>query len=446
MISDIHSAQGQSVTGQDAATPQNALSATAQSNNGDVVFYYLSELLGCPVRREDESRPFGRLYDIGATTSSAYPQAVCLEIKNRRDGKRLLPWSDVRTLSPREIVVRRESEAARPPADFWIRRDVLDDQVVDVSGIQVLRVNDVHLLYSGKRLILGHVEVGIRGILRRLRFERPVSFLLRWLFDYSLKDSFVTWRHIEVLSPGGVPGGLRVSRLPERLADVHPGELAEILEHLGLKGRQAVFTALPVETAAEALEAVTPENQRTLVAQGQPERVADILDEMPSQEAAGVLREVGPDAHAIINRMEQDSASDVRAVLAHKERSAGGIMATGCIEARPDESAAAVLARIRQTASEVDVYNVIYVLDGERRLLGVASLKFLLGAPENSPLAQFMMEDSVTVKPDATLQDVARLFLKYGFMSIPVVDATGIFLGAVRAESVLPELAPMVKD
>lgn len=419
---------------------------TVRKNGPTVAFHYLSDLLDCRVRYVGERRPFGRLQDIGASAGTPYPQATVIDVKGRHGRRSIVPWANVETLSPRELVVRRDGAAPPPAADFWARRDVLDDQVVDVSGARVLRVNDLHLLHSGSTLMFAHVEVGMLGLLRRLRFERPVSFLLRWLFDYTLPESFVTWRHLEVLSPGGVPGGVRVAALNERLTRIHPGELADILERLGVQNRQQVFNALSIQTAAHTLEAVTPEFQRTLVTQEQPDRVAKILGEMPTHEAADLLRELGPDAPAILRRMEQDMASDVASVLAHDERTAGGVMSTDCIEAAPDQRVSEVLAHIRRTVADRDVYTVIYVLDAERRLLGVASLKYLLAAADDAPMEAFMMKDSATVGPDTRLRDVARVFLKYGFLSLPVVGADGVFLGAVNSHSVMPELSAFLKD
>jgi len=346
-----------------------------------VVFYNLSDLLGSPVRYEDESLPFAHLYDIGGSTTTAYPLSIALEVKLRKGGNHsFFPWNVVKSITTSETVIRRTTESV-PTADFWARRDVLDDQVVDVSGAQVLRVNDVHLIYSENKLIFGHVEIGLRGILRRLRFERAVNFLTQWLFDYTIKDSFVTWRHIQVMSPGGVPGGVRVDKITDRLADIHPAELADILEQLGVKDRQALFNSLTVETAADALEEVTPEFQRTLVSHGEPGRVADILEEMPSDEAADVLRDLGPDAQNIINRMEGEAASEVQTLLSHKEESAGGVMDANCIEAQPTDTVASILDRIPKLTENVEVYNLIYVVDADRILKGVLSLRELFRAP-----------------------------------------------------------------
>ncbi|MEI7880393.1 MAG: CBS domain-containing protein [bacterium] len=411
-----------------------------------VVFYNLSDLLGCPVRYVDEKRPFARLYDIGGSTATAYPLANALEMTPRKGScVEFLPWSAVLSMTASETVIRRTTESA-PISDFWARRDVLDDQVVDVSGAQVLRVNDVHLIYSDNKLIFGHVEIGLRGILRRLKFEKALNFLTQWLFDYTIKDSFVTWRHIQVMSPGGVPGGLRVDKLSDRLADIHPAELADILEQLGVKDRQALFNSMSVETAADALEEVTPEFQRTLVSHGEPGRVADILEEMPPEEAAEVLRDLGPDAQNIINRMDGDAASEVQTLLSHEEESAGGVMDSSCIEARPGDTVASILERIPKLTEVVEVYNLIYIVDENRILQGVLSLRELFRAPPSATLTSLISHELITVHPETPLKDVAREFAKYGFQAVPVVNADGVLQGVVRYDSVLSQLANFLND
>lgn len=414
---------------------------TPAEANPVVVYYNLSDLLGYPVRYEDETRPFARLYDIAGSSATAYPLAVALSVVPRAGKEHItVPWVAVKSVGASELVVTRTS-APIPPVDFWARRDVLDDQVVDVSGAKVLRVNDVHLIYSANKLIFGHVEIGLRGILRRLRFERSVNFLTRWLFDYSIKDSFVTWRHLQVISPGGVPGGLKVQKLSEKLADIHPAELADILEQLGTNDRQAIFNAMPVEAAANALEEVTPEFQRTLVSQGEPGRVADILEEMLPDEAADVLRDLGPDAQHIISRMEGEAATEVQTLLSHRETTAGGVMDLNCVDARPEDTVATVWARLPHLAETIEAYSLIYVLDQRRELKGVLSLRELLRAPQEASLDSLMTRDPVAVTPETPLDTVARDFAKYGFRALPVVDRERILQGVVRYESIVAYLA-----
>jgi len=433
----------ETVTAMERATSARK-NGTGDSALPAVVFYNLSDLLGRPVRYEDESRPVGQLYDIGGSTQTSYPLSICLDITSRGEHI-LLPWTAVKTMSVKETVITRTSGPA-PAADFWARRDVLDDQVVDVSGAQVLRVNDVHLIYSDNKLIFGHVEVGLRGILRRLRFERPIAFLAQWLFDYTLKDSFVTWRHIQVLSPGGVPGGVRVSKTSDRLADIHPAELADVLEQLGVKDRQVLFNSLSVETAADTLEEINPEFQRMLVSHGDPGRAADILEEMPPNEAADVLRDLGPDAQGLINQMENEAAAEMKTLLAHEEESAGGVMDPNCIEGQPGNTVASIMEQLRELPEDVKVYNLIYVVDEKRMLKGVISLRELMRAAPEATLESVMNEVLVNVTPETRIKDVAREFAKYGFQAIPVVDTDGIFHGIVRYDSVLSQLSDFLKE
>lgn len=411
-----------------------------------VLFLNLSDLLGRPVRVDGDSRVLGSLYDIGGSTSTSYPLCVSLDIKLRKGRQHeFLPWNCVKQITPREIIITKPAGPA-PSADFWGRRDVLDDQVVDVSGAKVLRVNDVHLIYSDTKLIFGHVEVGLRGILRRLRFERPIAFLSQWLFDYTLKDSFVTWRHLQVLSPGGIPGGVKVDKLSERFADIHPAELADILEQLGVKDRQELFNSLSVETAADTLEEVNPEFQRTLVAHGEPGRVADILEEMPPDEAADVLRDLGPDAEGFIKHMDGESAAEVQTLLSHKEETVGGVLDINFVSGKVEQPVATVLEGMRHLPEDVKVYNVIYVVDDNNILKGVISLREMLTMPPDKLLKEFMSPVLVHVTPETRLKDAAREFAKFGFPALPVLDAGGKLQGILRYDSVLSHLAHILKD
>jgi CBS domain-containing protein len=412
----------------------------------EVKYYYLSQLLDAPVRVEGEAAPWGRLRDIGFQRTLAYPPACCIEVWSRARGTLALPWSAVKELSPREIVVQK-ANGTPPQADFWVRRDVLDDQVVDLTGARVRRVNDVQFLYAEGRLVAAHVEVGTLGLLRRLGVERPVRALLRWLFDYAIEDSFVTWKCVEVISPGGSPGGVRLSAQPSRLAELHPAELADILEHLGAKERQSVLRTLDVGAAAEALEEVAPDVQRTLITQEDPGKAADILDEMEAKEAADVLRDMHQgDAEKIISRMDSESAQDVRLLLGQDERTAGGMMTVSCVEARAGQTAAAVLDSMRPITDEVAEFNIIYVLDDARRLVGVIALRDLLRAASQTRIDELMITHIIKVAPSARLFELGGLFAKYGIRAIPVVDDGGVFLGTVRLKDVLYELVPQLRE
>jgi magnesium transporter len=411
-----------------------------------VTFHFLSDLLRRVVRIEGEPGVVGRLRDAGGQNTGAFPDVTCLQVRARGGVLRVFPWSLVKEITPKWIVLRSPGAEEKAP-DFWLRRDVLDDQVIDIDGARAVRVNDVHLLQTEGHLVVIHVDVGILGILRRLRFARVVGGLLRWLFDYELKEVLVSWRYVQLVGNESAYGTLRMAAGMNRLADLHPAELADIMEQLGNKERQNLLNTLPVETAAETLEEVDSELQRAYLSQEEPGKAADILEEMGSTGAADLLRDLhGGDAERIISRMETDAAEDVKAILSHEERSAGGVMSTTLFETRPNDLAGAVLARLKESADDVDVFNQIYVLDGDRRLLGVLSLRELLRAPDATPLRALMTTDPVMVKPEASLDDVIEIFVKYGFRAVPVVDSGGVLLGAIRLINILHKLSGHFKE
>ena len=430
---------------------QSSVQAAAPGPSRPFKSYFLSELLKAKVRLEGERRPAGRVSDIGARhTGMPCPLTACLEVKAARrtagGGNMFVLWPDVVELSARQVVARKTAEAA-PQVDFWLRRDVLDDQVVDVSGARAVRVNDIHLVHAEGQLLVGHAAVGTRAMLRRLGVEKPVRSLLRWLLDYTLKDSFVSWRNVELIFSGSSAEHVRVSAAPTHLDEIHPADLADILEQLGVEESRALLKRLSVETAADTLGEVDDEMQRALISREQPDRAADILEEMPAQEAAAVLRDLHlSDAQRIMSHMESEVAQDIKTVLAHRDRTAGAMMATFCIEARPQQHADEVLAHIRSVAERADVLNYTYVLDEQRRLVGVLGFRELLSAPPEATLESLMSTNLITVTPQSAMKDVARLFVRYGLRAIPVVDEQGVFLGAVRLLSALEELSPLFKE
>jgi magnesium transporter len=433
----VTTSNGQAGTGASPPSPARPV---------DLVYYFLSELIGVPVRLEDDRRPFGRLVDIGVKTNVAYPVAGSLKIKGPRGREVTIPWSTVIEVTSRVIIVRDKAERM-PEVDVWMRRDVLDDQVIDVSGAKLLRVNDVHMLYAEGHLIIGHVEVGLLSILRRLGYAHFINRLLDWLFGYTLKEQFVTWKQVQVISPTAAPGTLRVAAPLTRLADIHPAELADIIEQLGVAERQSLLSTLPVETAAEALEEVEPDVQRTIISQQEPGKAADLLEEMEANEAANVLRDLNVgDAQKIISRMEGEAAADVRTILAHEEESAGGVMTTSCIEATPSERVGDALQRLRASAEEIEILDAAFVLDEKRHLVGVLTLRELLLAAVDVPVESVMTRSVVTVTPETSVAEVAKIFVKYGFRALPVVDPCEVFLGAVPIVNILDTISEHFRE
>lgn len=404
---------------------------------------YLSELTGKVVADVNGER-IGRLEDVIAKTHTnvQHPQVMAIVVK-RGGADLLVPIADVAVLiAPAVPLNKRLQEIVPyPPGehDLYLVRDVLDKQIIDTDGIRVVRVNDLEVVRVNGHFYVANVDIGGLGLMRRLGLaktsERVASRLGR-----RLTSNIVSWDAVELL-PGNQP--LRLKVPSDRIADLHPADLAEILSDLSRTESSKLLETLDVETVADTLEEVEPEFQASLVESMPDERVADLLEEMAPDEAADLLAELSDErSEDLLNLMEQDDAAGVRKLLAYPEESAGGIMTTEFVAIRPDLTAERAIAYLRETADEAETIFYVYVTDPNDSLLGVFSLQDLVLARPQTPVSQFMHERVVSVGLLDSQDDVAQAISKYNLLAIPVVDEAGKLHGIVTADDALDKIIP----
>jgi CBS domain-containing protein len=412
-------------------------------------FLYFSGLLGGPVRDAATGSRLGSLREIAFRTDARYPRASRLFYRRALFGGFFeAPWSAVREVTPGDVRVDPAAASAiqgRPEAgagELLLECDVLDQQVVDTDGAKVVRVNDVHLFLLGTELHLAHVDIGARGLLRRLGYERLVVGGVRLLADVRMADQLVAWKHLHLL-PSGVEDPHRATAVKlnvsqGRLADLHPADVADLLEDLDAPTRDRVFGALPTEAAADALEEARPEVAQEILGSVGEDKAAVILEAMDPGEAADLVREMpGPDAEAVLDAMEPEAAETVRALVTHSETSAGGLMTTRYLAVEPNWTALHALQEVRRHSADMEVFTYLYAVSPEGLLLGVVSLKELFTAPPRVHVRRLLHAKVVSVPVDALPGEVERLFAKYGFRAIPVVDRDGRMQGVVRLRKIL---------
>lgn len=431
------------------------MAAADQAIDCDSPFLFLSSLVGKPIVEEGTGRALGRLFDLTARPEDMYPRVRELLVMpgGRRREPIRLPWERVVALDPRSVRVRSALVDGLPPSrandgEMLLREEFLDRQIVDIAGAKIVRVNDLHLLSANHALWLVHMDIGTRGLLRRLGFERRACAAIRWLFDYDLPNRFISWKYVQPL-PSSSPsnhGSMKLTIPQKRLVELHPADLADIIEELNTRERQAMMDALPLETAAEALEEAEPEVQKAVMEEIHEEKAADILQEMSPTEAADILGDLADEkAENILDAMEPQQAEDVRELLEHHEDTAGGLMTTSYLAVGPDESVGHILEQVRGRASELDVYSYIYVIAPDEHLLGAVSLREILGAREDALVREIATTNLVTVPPDLPPREIAKLFAKYGFRAIPVVGADGKLEGVIRFRNLLEAVAPYLE-
>jgi magnesium transporter len=409
--------------------------------------YFLSDLLIRSVH-EEMGESLGKVSDLILDLDRPAPEVVGLIYRRKFSTRRFfLAWDNVVALDKSLIIVKKDSREPVPidrkvmgQTEVLLRDFLLDKQIVDVHGAKVERVNDLYFVRSDGKLLLVQVDVGLRGLLRRIGFEDSIVRFNKWFFDYDLKDRFIAWNYVEPLA---YPDRLKLQIPQSRLSELHPADLADILEDMDVHERSALAESLDEEVLAEAIEEMDPKIQVSIMRQLEPDRAADIIEEMSPDEAADLIADLPHEtATGILREMDDDYEEKVIGLLAHEEDEAGGLMTTQFMALPPDRTIVEALAHIRRHANETDVVYYLYIVDDQGKLLGVTNLKELLSNEIFTPLEQIMTTRVITAKIDDGPNDLAGLFAKYGFRGIPVVDEENKMAGVVRFKALLEILAP----
>jgi Mg/Co/Ni transporter MgtE/sporulation protein YlmC with PRC-barrel domain len=316
----------------------------------------------------------------------------------------------------------------------------VDRQIIDIHGRKVVRVNDVDLEWMGRGaahlLRVAEVEVGLRGAFRRV-FKGMLPRGTLETLSRKLRASGIPWQFVDVIE---VDPARRVKLRIEyaRLAEMHPSDLAEILEDLAPAEREAVFTSLDEEVAAETLEEVEPKLQKALLEKLDEERIADIVEEMDPGAAADLLAELSEEqSDAILEEMEPEERHEVEELLEFDENSAAGCMTTDFVYLGIQSNVSQAVQALRSFEGDPESVTEIYLLDEKRMLRGAISLARLVVALPETRLSVLAEPRVLSCPADLKQDDLAELFDKYNLHALPVVDALGRMVGVVQADHVI---------
>jgi magnesium transporter len=423
------------------------MTATAPQGESaaDPRFRFLSSIVGRPVRGPDGAR-LGTLTDLVVATGEQYPPVESLVLTGK-DGRRQYPWSSVERFGDRGLTLKAGAVASTPPEQPLADRiplveEILDKQIVDVHDAKLVRVNDLHFLELKGQLRVAHVDVGLRGLVRRMGWEPFVDRTLRLVrpgAPYLKADHLVSWKLVQPLDQSA--GKVRLEVAQRLLATLHPADLAEIMEDLGRDQRTVLLGRLDVETAAEALEEASPELAAQLLEEVPPEKAADILEEMAPDEAADVLSDLPGDTRdEVLAAMERPEAREVEALLAYPQDSAGGLMTPDRIQLGPERTIADAIGELRRRDEELPLVYEIFVADADGRLLGICTLRDLVLHEPATRLGAIMREAPATLGLLDRLREVAAAAAKYNLVSVPVINEAGVLQGMVTVDDILGEV------
>ncbi len=405
---------------------------------------FVSEVVGRPVT-DGDGRRVGRLRDVVAAVRRGlpHPEIVALQVGRGRKSF-FIPFGEVAAFVARSVALGRgaaELKTYEPTErDMLLVRDVLDQQLIDTNNMRVVRVNDLELARVGNRYYLANVDIGSQGLLRRLGFYRAAERIRPSAGTGRSRKGTISWDDVE---PIGTGHQLRLKVPGQKIRELHPADLAEIISDLGRSESARLLESLDVKTVADTLEEVEPDFQASLIRGMTDEKAADVLEEMAPDEAADLLKEL-PETRSreLLELMEQEEADDVRKLLSFPEDTAGGIMTTEFVTVRPGLTAQRAIAALRRSAREAETIFYIYVTERDGKLLGVLSLKDLVLSPPTKKVEELMNDRLVTVRPLDPQEQAAQAVAKYNLLAVPVVDEEGRLQGIVTADDALDKIIP----
>jgi magnesium transporter len=403
---------------------------------------YLSQAVGRPVR-DKLGEPMGKVADLIVAVGDRYPPVTGLVVET--GGREIfVPWGAVAcldatgaTLSTTAIDIGKFRQR---PNEIRLKQDLLDRQIVDIDGRKVVRVNDLRLDEVEGALHLVAVDVGPSGLLRRMGLEGPWRTIAGRLHR-EISERYIDWEDVDPVERSIASVKLRVPH--KGLAELHPADLATIIDQLSRNDRVGVLTSLDDEAAADAIGELEPETQVEVLEDLAPARAADILEEMDPDEAADLVADLSQESRQeILGLMEREEAQEVQELMTYPEDTAGGIMTTEFVSVPADLTAAQTIDRLRQLEPNAETIYYVYVTDAAGRLVGVLSLRDLIVAKPNVPISSFMYEEPVAVSTQASQEEVTEVVARYNLLAVPVVNARGHLEGIVTVDDAIDTLLP----
>jgi CBS domain-containing protein/sporulation protein YlmC with PRC-barrel domain len=406
---------------------------------------YLSQLLNQKVW-DGFGHVVGKLDDIMVnSTEKSMPPIAALVLKNAVDGKKMIDAQSIASLWP-SIVLKTDINKAIPYTpkghELLLKQRVLDEQIVDLEGRRLVRVNDLQIARKDELFYLTGVDASTVGLLRRLGLEKAGKRIAK-LFHKDLKTHVIPW---ELVASVEHDDPLRLSVSQTRLVQMPPADIAAILDDLDSHTSKALLQGFTNEDLADTLEESSPEVQQAILSHLHPERAADVLEEMDPDEAADILADMDDQvSEQLLTLMEDEEAEEVRSLLGYPEDSSGGIMTTEFTWVPEHFTVGEALQFLRSSedALEDEFMYYVYILDENQKLKGVVTLRDLVTSPLDQPLSKWIDDSIVRVYPLTPQEDSAYLIAKYDLMAVPVVEPeTERMLGIVTVDDALDTVLP----
>jgi len=417
-------------------TPNETAAGAAKTADQEI---FLSEVLNVPVMLK--GKKIGTLSDLIIVETSRIPEVKSLYV-TRSFGypSLIIPWENVIELAGHRIAIDiagLEPYEGKPSEDAILLKDyVMDKKVLDLEESEVEVVYDIRLLQRNRKLYVTDVDTGKSARLRRMGLGR----LAKIVSSDAKKDQMISWTYIQPLPTniGSFKGDVKLKVLKNNLAEIHPVDLADIIEELDHDQRVAIFTSLDNEHASDTLEEIEPNVQRDILASLDIAKVVPLISTMTPGQAADVLSAIPHSlAEDILEALNPETAKKVHAIMEKQEEKVIHYTTQKILKFLPDTLVEYVQNDYPRHARGKDVIMYIYVADSGDHLLGVVDLKELLIADDKAPLSAIMSENVITLNTGSTLKQASQEFERYSFRALPVIDNENHLIGVIPYRDVM---------
>ena len=404
---------------------------------------YFTELDHLPVH-DVKGEYLGRLEDLCVDPSQNSLRVASYLVKTPQKTIICITHEQMQSLSVRagQTGVPREEVRCYAPDEglLKVKKDILDQQIIDVNNRKVVRVNDVDFdiqpIDQHTELRIIGVDVGLAAALRRLLQGLMAKHTVRMITSL-FPTKIIPWEFVNLIE-SDPQRRIKLRLSYDRVAELHPADIADILEGLSREEQKAVFEGLDEETAAQALSEIPTRMQADLLESISAQRAADIVEEMPPDEAADVLQELSPETSAeVLADMEKEGANEVRELLGFEENTAGALMTTEYVVVHESAAVEGAVAALKSFEGPIESIHGVYLVDNTAVLTGAVPLGRILLSEASMPLKELGTDSLISVPSHASANSVVDLFHKYNLISLPVVDDNGHLLGVVTADDVL---------
>ncbi len=402
--------------------------------------YYFSQVLNIKILSPD-GRLFGFLKEIICTNEEP-PKVIACQVKCNNIIK-TLDWSQF-TLSKNNnrinIVCNNEVLIELPSNAIFLKKHILDKQIVDIDGKKIVRVNDIRMSAIPSGLYVVAVDVGMGGLVRRFDVAKLLKNFPK-LFGKPISAQYILWSNMEAFVPP--LENLKLSISSSKLNTLHPSDLADIIEDLDIRTSTAIFNSLDNERAADVLEEMETDAQSHILNQLSVEKAADVLEKMPADEAADILDELKEErAEELLQEMDKETSQEVRELMEYPEDTVGSLMSTDYISLNENLTVEETIVELRRLKPESDTIYYLYMVDYQDRLLAVLSLRDLVVAAPETHLHQIMDEKIIFAFDEDKIDSLIEVITKYNLLALPVINKEGIMLGIV----IINDLVELLKS